>query len=167
MAADILIVDDEADIRELICRHSAGRRLRNPPGAQQRCGTRGDRRPAAFAHRPRHLAAGLEARRPRSPDASIRERHPELPVVIISGHGNIETAVSAIKRGAYDYIEKPFKADRLILVVGRALEASRLRRENEELKGRAGADTELLGNPSRCGNCARRSRRSRLPTAAC
>lgn len=76
----------------------------------------------------------------------VRERHPELPVVIISGHGNIETAVSAIKRGAYDYIEKPFNADRLILVVGRALEASRLRRENEVLKGRAGADAELLGS---------------------
>jgi two-component system nitrogen regulation response regulator NtrX len=76
----------------------------------------------------------------------IRERHPEMPVVIISGHGNIETAVSAIKRGAYDYIEKPFNADRLILVVGRALEASRLRRENEELKGRTGADVELLGS---------------------
>src|SRR4029078_4204593 len=73
-------------------------------------------------------------------------RHPELRVVIISGHGNIETAVSAIKRGAYDYIEKPFNADRLILVVGRALEATRLRRENEELKGRTGADVELLGS---------------------
>ena len=69
-----------------------------------------------------------------------------MPVVIISGHGNIETAVSAIKRGAYDYIEKPFNADRLLLVVGRALETTRLKRENEELKGRSGLDTELVGN---------------------
>ena len=77
---------------------------------------------------------------------SSRRSIPEVPVIIISGHGNIETAVAAIKRGAYEYIEKPFKADRLLLVVGRALETSRLKRENEELKGRAGADTELLGS---------------------
>ena len=64
----------------------------------------------------------------------IKERHPDLPVVIISGHGNIETAVSAIKRGAYDYIEKPFKADRLVLVIGRALENSRLKRGNKSLR---------------------------------
>ena len=59
----------------------------------------------------------------------IKKAHPDLPVVIISGHGNIETAVAAIKRGAYDYIEKPFKADRLLLVTARALEASKLQRE--------------------------------------
>ena len=59
----------------------------------------------------------------------IKKAHPDLPVVIISGHGNIETAVTAIKRGAYDYIEKPFKADRLLLVTLRALEASKLQRE--------------------------------------
>jgi len=68
-----------------------------------------------------------------------------LPVVMISGHGNIETAVTAIKRGAYDFIEKPFKADRLLLVVERAIEAARLRRENEELRLRAGGETELIG----------------------
>ena len=60
---------------------------------------------------------------------AIKQEHPELPVVMISGHGNIETAVAAIKRGAYDFIEKPFKADRLVLVAQRALETSRLRRE--------------------------------------
>ncbi len=76
----------------------------------------------------------------------LKERVPDLPLVIISGHGNIETAVAAIKSGAYDYIEKPFKADRLVLVVARALEASRLRRENEALRGRAGADTEMIGS---------------------
>ena len=59
----------------------------------------------------------------------IKRSYPDLPVVIISGHGNIETAVTAIKRGAYDYIEKPFKADRLLLVTLRALEASKLKRE--------------------------------------
>jgi len=76
---------------------------------------------------------------------AIRLEHPALPVVMISGHGNIETAVTAIKRGAYDFIEKPFKADRLLLVVERAIEAARLRRENEELRLRAGGETELIG----------------------
>ncbi len=65
---------------------------------------------------------------------SMKQEHPELPVVMISGHGNIETAVAAIKKGAYDFIEKPFKADRLVLVADRALETSRLKREVKELK---------------------------------
>src|SRR3546814_16796528 len=64
---------------------------------------------------------------------------------MISGHGNIETAVAAIKRGAYDYIEKPFKSDRLLLVVDRALEQARLKRENEELRKRSGTTLELIG----------------------
>ena len=67
----------------------------------------------------------------------IKRTYPDLPVVIISGHGNIETAVTAIKRGAYDYIEKPFKADRLMLVTLRALEASQLKREVQELQERS------------------------------
>jgi two-component system nitrogen regulation response regulator NtrX len=69
-----------------------------------------------------------------------------LPVVIISGHGTIETAVAAIRKGAYDFIEKPFKADKLCHVVKRAIEAARLKREVEELKLKAGDDTELAGN---------------------
>ena len=77
--------------------------------------------------------------------ARIKKLHPELPVVIISGHGNIETAVTAIKRGAYDYIEKPFKADRLVLVTARALEASKLRRENKELKEKSYYSSDLIG----------------------
>jgi two-component system nitrogen regulation response regulator NtrX len=145
MAADILIVDDEADIRELI----SG--ILQDEGYETRLARNSDAALAAMAERRPSLIVldiwlqdskldGLDLM------TVIRERHPELPVVIISGHGNIETAVSAIKRGAYDYIEKPFNADRLILVVGRALEASRLRRENEVLKGRAGGDNELLGS---------------------
>ena len=66
----------------------------------------------------------------------LRERYPELPVIIISGHGNIETAVSAIRKGAYDYIEKPFKSDKLLLTVKRACENARLQRENNELRRR-------------------------------
>jgi two-component system nitrogen regulation response regulator NtrX len=75
----------------------------------------------------------------------IKKVHPDLPVVIISGHGTIETAVAAIKKGAYDFIEKPFNADRLVLVINRALEATRLRRENVELRER-GPDWGLIGS---------------------
>ena len=78
----------------------------------------------------------------------LKREHPDLPVVMISGHGTIETAVASIKKGAYDFIEKPFKADRLIHVVGRALEAARLRREMQELKLKAGDETELVGTSS-------------------
>jgi two-component system nitrogen regulation response regulator NtrX len=75
----------------------------------------------------------------------IKENNPDLAVVMISGHGNIETAVSAIKSGAYDFIEKPFKADRLVLVAERALEASRLRREVRELKTRSVQANRIVG----------------------
>lgn len=78
--------------------------------------------------------------------AAFREEDPNLPVVMISGHGTIEMAVSAIRIGAYDFIEKPFKADRLLLVVDRAMEAARLRRENEELKLQAGLRSRLVGS---------------------
>ncbi|WP_119391781.1 nitrogen assimilation response regulator NtrX [Taklimakanibacter lacteus] len=145
MAADILIVDDEADIRELISGilQDEGYETRLARNSDAALAAMADRRPSLIV-----LDIWLQDSKLDGLDLMtvIRERHPELPVVIISGHGNIETAVSAIKRGAYDYIEKPFNADRLILVVGRALEASRLRRENEALKGRAGADVELLGS---------------------
>src|SRR3712207_7991046 len=76
----------------------------------------------------------------------IKTHHPDLPVVMISGHGNIETAVSAIKAGAYDFIEKPFKADRLVLVADRALEASRLKREVKDLKARSVQASRIVGH---------------------
>src|SRR5581483_275348 len=76
---------------------------------------------------------------------TARSEHPDLPVVMISGHGNIETAVAAIKRGAYDFIEKPFKADRLLLVADRALEASRLKREVKALKQLGPLANDLVG----------------------
>ena len=145
MAADILIVDDEADIRELI----GG--ILEDEGYEARLAADSDSALAAIADRkPSMVVLDIWLQGSRLDGLEllevIKERHPDLPVVIISGHGNIETAVSAIKRGAYDYIEKPFKADRLVLVVGRALENSRLRRENEELRGRTGAESELIGN---------------------
>jgi two-component system nitrogen regulation response regulator NtrX len=145
MSADILVVDDEADIRELIAGilQDEGYETRLAHNSDAALMAIADRRPSLVI-----LDIWLQGSRLDGLDLlnAIKEKHPELPVVIISGHGNIETAVSAIRRGAYDYIEKPFKADRLVLVVGRALETSRLKRENEELKGRAGADSELLGN---------------------
>ncbi len=86
---------------------------------------------------------------------------------MISGHGNIETAVAAIKRGAYDFIEKPFKADRLVLVADRALETSRLRREVKELQAARRLSTALVGTIAGDEPAAPdRSRRSRRPTAA-
>src|SRR5262249_56895576 len=74
----------------------------------------------------------------------LRAEMPSVPVVMISGHGTIETAVEAIKMGAYDFLEKPFKSDRLLLVVERAIEAAQLRRENEELRLRAGGELDLV-----------------------
>ena len=145
MSADILVVDDEADIRELIAGilQDEGYETRLAHNSDAALMSIADRRPSLVI-----LDIWLQGSKLDGLDLlnAIKEKHPELPVVIISGHGNIETAVSAIRRGAYDYIEKPFKADRLILVVGRALETSRLKRENEELKGRAGTDVELSGN---------------------
>src|SRR3954465_13116729 len=145
MAADILIVDDEADIRELIAGilEDEGYGARLAHNSDAALAAIADRRPSLVV-----LDIWLQGSKLDGLDLlnAIKEKHPEVPVIIISGHGNIETAVSAIKRGAYDYIEKPFKADRLILVVGRALETSRLKRENEDLKGRAGTEAELLGN---------------------
>src|SRR4029077_11986870 len=77
---------------------------------------------------------------------TLKQEHPELPIVMISGHGNIETAVSAIKRGAYDFIEKPFKADRLLLVADRALENSRLKCERRQLQQFAPLAATLVGH---------------------
>lgn len=143
--ADILVVDDEADIRELIAGILQDERYetRLAHNSDSCLAAIADRRPSLVV-----LDIWLQNSRLDGLDLLnvIKEQHPDVPVIIISGHGNIETAVSAIKRGAYDYIEKPFNSDRLLLVVSRALEAFRLRREIEVLKGRAGADTEMVGN---------------------
>jgi two-component system nitrogen regulation response regulator NtrX len=144
MAADILIVDDEADIRELI----AG--ILQDEGYETRLAHNSDAALAAIAdRRPSLIVLDIWLQGSRHDGLEllniIKEHHAELPIVIISGHGNIETAVTAIKRGAYDYVEKPFKADRLLLILGRALENSRLRRENEELRERAGTIGEMIG----------------------
>jgi two-component system nitrogen regulation response regulator NtrX len=133
MAQDILIVDDEADIRELV----AG--ILQDEGYATRTARDSDDALNAVATRPPNLVfldIWLQGSRLDGLQLldGIKHQHPELPVVMISGHGNIETAVAAIKQGAYDFIEKPFKADRLVLVAERALENSRLKREVKALK---------------------------------
>jgi two-component system, NtrC family, nitrogen regulation response regulator NtrX len=155
MASDILIVDDEADIRELV----AG--ILDDEGFSTRTARDSDTALAEVTSRRPHLVFldiwlqgskldGLQLLE------QIKKDNPELPVVMISGHGNIETAVAAIKRGAYDFIEKPFKSDRLILVATRALETSRLKREVRELKQLAPTASILTGH-SPCMNQLRQT----------
>ena len=147
MASEILIVDDEEDIRDLI----AGI-LRDEGFDTRVAGDSDSALQAVRTRRPQLVVLDIWLQGCRLDgiqvlDALKREQ-PDLPVVMICGHGTIETAVASIKKGAYDFIEKPFKADRLIHVVGRALEAARLRREVQELKLKAGDETELVGKSS-------------------
>ena len=148
MAADILVVDDEADIREIVAGHPGGRGARHAHGQRQRQPR--SRRSRRGGRACIFLDIWLQGSRLDGLSLldEVIAQHPDLPVVIISGHGNVETAVSAIKRGAYDYIEKPFKADRLVLVAERALEASKLRREVADLKQRSGDSEDLSARPA-------------------
>ncbi|MCO5163505.1 MAG: sigma-54 dependent transcriptional regulator [Mesorhizobium sp.] len=144
MASDILIVDDEQDIRELV----AG--ILDDEGHETRTAHDADSALAAISDRmPRLVFLDIWLQGSRLDGLALLDEiktiYPELPVVMISGHGNIETAVSAIRRGAYDFIEKPFKADRLILIAERALETSNLRREVSEIKRRTGETFDLIG----------------------
>jgi two-component system nitrogen regulation response regulator NtrX len=145
MAFDILIVDDEADIRELVAGilQDEGYGTRTARDSDDALGAVAARRPNLV-----FLDIWLQGSRLDGLQMldALKQEHPELPIVMISGHGNIETAVSAIKRGAYDFIEKPFKADRLLLVAERALENSRLRREVRELKQHAPLAALLVGH---------------------
>jgi two-component system, NtrC family, nitrogen regulation response regulator NtrX len=142
--ADILIIDDEKDIREMI----AG--LLEDEGYQTRTAGNSDKALLEITTRQPSLIFldiwlqgskldGLQIL------DHIKELYPDLPVVMISGHGTIDTAVSALKKGAYDYIEKPFKADRLVLTAERALETQRLKREIKELKTLSVQANELIG----------------------
>src|SRR5438309_876067 len=144
MASDILIVDDEADICELVAGllQDEGYGTRTARDSDSALNEIKSRRPNLV-----FLDIWLQGSRLDGLQLldSFKEIHPELPVVMISGHGNIETAVAAIKRGAYDFIEKPFKADRLVLVADRALETSRLKREVRELKLIMPSSTGMIG----------------------
>ena len=147
MAHDILIVDDEADIRMLIAGvlKDEGFATREAADTAQTLAAIQARQPTLVILDIWLQGGGLEGIEILK---QLRAKMPSVPVVMISGHGTIETAVEAIKIGAYDFLEKPFKSDRLLLVVERAIEAAQLRRENEELRLRAGGDLDLVGNSS-------------------
>ena len=145
MATDILIVDDEADIRELVAGilEDEGYAVRTAKDAEEAIS-------AVAARRPNLVLLDIWLEGSRLDGLAlldvIKGQHPELPVVMISGHGTIETAVAAIKRGAYDFIEKPFNADRLVVVANRALETLRLRREVQALQQLAPHSRQLVGS---------------------
>jgi two-component system nitrogen regulation response regulator NtrX len=145
MSADILVVDDEADIRDLVAGilEDEGHRTRT-------AGTSDEALASIEGRRPHLVFLDIWLQGSRLDGLQVLElvkgHHPDLPVVMISGHGNIETAVSAIRAGAYDFIEKPFKADRLVLVADRALEASRLKREVKDLKARSSQGSRIAGH---------------------
>ncbi len=144
MASDILIVDDEMDIREIVSGilSDEGHGTRTAKNSDEALNAIQSRRPSLV-----FLDIWLQGSKLDGLQVLeiIKQQNPHLPVVMISGHGNIETAVSAIKLGAYDFIEKPFKADRLVLIAERALENSRLKREVSELKVRSGTVSKMVG----------------------
>ncbi len=142
---DILIVDDERDIRELVSD------ILKDEGYTTRLAANSDACMAEVAKEPPALMIldiwlkdsqmdGIDILK------SVKRDNPEIPIVIISGHGNIEIAVAAIKQGAYDFIEKPFNIDQLMVVIRRAMEASRLRRENLELRRKDVTSSEMIGS---------------------
>jgi two-component system nitrogen regulation response regulator NtrX len=147
MAHDILIVDDEADIRMLIAGvlKDEGYATREAADTTQTLAAIQARQPTLVILDIWLQGSGLEGIEILK---QLRAEMPSVPVIMISGHGTIETAVEAIKIGAYDFLEKPFKSDRLLLIVARAIEAAELRRENEEWKLRAGGDIDLVGASS-------------------
>jgi two-component system nitrogen regulation response regulator NtrX len=145
MAHDILIVDDEPDIRLLVDG------ILRDEGYETRQAGDSDAAITAFRlRRPSLVILDVWLQGSRLDGLGILQvllgEEPQVPVVMISGHGNIETAVAAIQRGAYDFLEKPFQSDRLLLVVRRALQAANLARQNAELRQRAGPETDLVGD---------------------
>jgi two-component system, NtrC family, nitrogen regulation response regulator NtrX len=147
MPLEILIVDDERDIRELVSGvlEDEGYLCRTAGGSDEALAAIDERRPSLVL-----LDVWLKGSRLDGLELldEIKARDADLPVIIFSGHGNIDTAVSAISRGAMDFIEKPFEAERLIHMVSRGTETARLRRENAQLREKLGISDELTGNSS-------------------
>jgi two-component system nitrogen regulation response regulator NtrX len=145
MALDILIVDDEQDIRELVSGvlEDEGYSTRTAAGSNEALAALADRRPSLVL-----LDVWLQGSKLDGLQVleEIKRRDPTLPVLMISGHGNLDTAVAAIREGAVDFIEKPFEAGKLLHLVARATETDRLRRENETLRAQIGQETELTGS---------------------
>ncbi len=144
MIGDVLVVDDEADIRDLVAGilSDEGYGVRTAQDSESALAAIRSRKPSLAILDIWMQGGGLDGLELLD---LIKTLDQDLPVIMISGHGNIETAVSAIKRGAYDFLEKPFKADRLLVVVERALEASGLRRENRRLRAQASLPDGLIG----------------------
>lgn len=143
--SDILIVDDERDIRELISDI-----LKDEGYPTRLAGNSDDAMAAINADAPALIVLDIWLKDSRMDGIDIlktvKRDNPDVPVVIISGHGNIEIAVAAIKQGAYDFIEKPFNIDQLLVVIRRAMETSRLRRENQSLRRRDVTNSDMIGN---------------------
>ena len=145
--SDILIVDDERDIRELVSEilHDEGYRTRLAANSDEAM-------TAVATESPALMILDLWLKDSKLDGIGIlmavKRDYPHIPVVIISGHGNIEIAVAAIKKGAYDFIEKPFNIDQLLVVIARAMETARLRHENTRLRLRDGAPPEMVGESS-------------------
>jgi two-component system nitrogen regulation response regulator NtrX len=144
MALDVLIVDDEQDIRELVAGvlEDEGYGARTAANSDAALAAIRERRPSLVL-----LDVWLQGSKLDGLDLldEIKRRDPSIPVLVISGHGNLDTAVAAIRRGASDFIEKPFEAERLLLLVARATETERLKRENATLRAQVGQDEELNG----------------------
>ncbi|HEY0315278.1 MAG TPA: sigma-54 dependent transcriptional regulator [Sphingomonas sp.] len=144
MALDVLIVDDEQDIRELVAGvlEDEGYGARTAANSDAALAAIRERRPSLVL-----LDVWLQGSKLDGLDLldEIKRRDPSIPVLVISGHGNLDTAVAAIRRGASDFIEKPFEAERLLLLVARATETERLKRENASLRAQVGQDEELNG----------------------
>ncbi|MEL7100043.1 MAG: sigma-54 dependent transcriptional regulator [Pseudomonadota bacterium] len=142
--SDILIVDDERDIRELISDI-----LKDEGYSTRLAGNSDDAMAALNAEAPGLMILDIWLKDSRMDGIDIlktvKRDNPDVPVVIISGHGNIEIAVAAIKQGAYDFIEKPFNIDQLLVVIRRAMETSRLRRENQSLKRSEVREARMIG----------------------
>ena len=143
--SDILIVDDERDIRELISEI-----LIDEGYTTRLAGTSEDAMREITSQPPGLLILDIWLKDSDMDGIDIlkkvKSEYPEVPVVIISGHGNIEIAVAAIKQGAYDFIEKPFNIDQLLVVIRRAMETSRLRRENITLRQKDAPVSDLIGS---------------------
>ncbi|HWU96578.1 MAG TPA: response regulator, partial [Sphingomonas sp.] len=144
MSLDILVVDDERDIRELVAGvlEDEGYATRGAANSDEALEAIAERRPSlvlldVWLHGSR--LDGLEIL------DEIKRRDPSIPVLVISGHGNLDTAVAAIRRGASDFIEKPFEAERLLFLVERATETERLKREVASLRASAGREEDLTG----------------------
>ncbi len=145
MALEVLVVDDEADIRELVAGvlEDEGYAVRSAANSTEALDAIESRRPSLVL-----LDVWLQGSRMDGLQLleEVKRRDPSLPVLMISGHGNLDTAVAAIREGAIDFIEKPFEASRLLHLVGRATETDRLRRENADLKLRVGTEDQLNGS---------------------